>query len=152
MDCAPVHILDLTRIRRPSETWSHDPHNPRLSALFCFMGCEAIASWAHALDACSSAKDARTRALRDGCDATTQGAIMSRITSEGWSLQATSGTVEGIQGLIRRFWCDTSNRYTVDPETLAILRDGAPFSGNFRVTRKGRRLRFEARLCQEARE
>ena len=77
---------------------------------------------------------------------------MTRISADGWVLQATAGTVDGITTMIRRFWCDTGQRYTVEPGTLAILRDGAPFSENFRVVRKGRRLRFEGRLCREVRE
>ena len=74
---------------------------------------------------------------------------MSHISADGWALQATSGTVDGITTLIRRFWYDTGKRYTVDPATLAILRDGAPFSENFRVRRKGRQLRFEGKLARE---
>lgn len=75
--------------------------------------------------------------------------MSQRITPDGWALQAASGTVDGITTLIRRFWYDIGKRYTVDPVTLAILRDGAPFSENFRVRRKGRQLRFEGRLARE---
>lgn len=76
--------------------------------------------------------------------------MTSRITPDGWALQATSGTVDGITTLIRRFWHDTSKRYTVDPETLIILRDGQPFSENFRIRHgRGRQLRFEGRLARE---
>lgn len=74
---------------------------------------------------------------------------MSRITADGWALQATSGTVDGITAMIRRFWYDVGKHYSVDPETLTILRDGVPFSDNFRVRRKGRQLRFEGRLARE---
>ena len=73
--------------------------------------------------------------------------MTSRISPDGWVLQATSGTVDGITALIRRFWY--SQAYTVDPETLAILRNGERFTENFRVVRKGRQLRFEGKLARE---
>lgn len=71
---------------------------------------------------------------------------MSHISTDGWALLATAGTVDGIQAMIRRYWYSQD---TVNPDSLAILRHGEPFTTNFRVVRKGRRYRFEGKLARE---
>ena len=60
-------------------------------------------------------------------------------------LLASSGSVEGIQGLINRFWA--TNRYTVDPQTLEIGHPdpdrAASVRRRYRVTLRKGRYRFE---------
>lgn len=56
-------------------------------------------------------------------------------------LLASSGSVAGIEGAIRQFWC--SDAWVVDPQTLVITHPDRGTPDGVRVVKKGQRYRFE---------
>jgi hypothetical protein len=56
-------------------------------------------------------------------------------------LLASSGTIEGIEQMVRKFWL--SDAYTVNRETLRIEHPTKDMNSKVRIVRKGRRYRFE---------